>query len=49
MNNEMITIPKSEYEQLCRDSEWLSYLEAAGVDKWDGYGEAIQLRKEANE
>lgn len=45
----LITIPEVEYDQLCKDAEWLSYLEAAGVDNWDGIDEAINLRKEANE
>lgn len=49
MNEEMITITKSEYDQLCKDSEWLSYLEAAGVDNWDGYDEAINMRKQDEE
>jgi hypothetical protein len=43
---EMITITKAEYDQLCKDSEWLGYLEAAGVDNWQGIDEAIQLRRE---
>lgn len=46
---EMITIPKSIYDQLCKDSEWLGFLEAAGVDNWDGFDEARQLRDEAAE
>ena len=43
----MITITKKEYDQLQKDSEWLSYLEAAGVDNWDGYDEAINMQREA--
>ncbi len=46
MNEEMITITKKEYDQLQKDSEWLSYLEAAGVDNWDGLDEAIRMRNE---
>jgi hypothetical protein len=46
MTQEMITIPKSEYDQLCKDSEWLGYLEAAGVDNWQGIEEAIQMRRD---
>ena len=49
MNEEMVTITKAEYDQLCNDSAWLSYLEAAGVDNWDGFDEAINMRNEANE
>lgn len=29
---ETITITKKEYDRLIKDSEWLSCLEAAGVD-----------------
>ena len=38
---EHITIPKYEYESLCRDSMVLRALEAAGVDNWEWYGDAI--------
>lgn len=47
--HDMIAIPKSEYEQLCKDSEWLGYLQAAGVDNWEGFDEARQLRDEEQE
>lgn len=49
MNKEMVTITREEYDQLCRSAEWLSYLEAAGVDNWDGYDEALHMQKEADE
>lgn len=48
-NVEMITIPKSEYDRLCEDSLMLNCLEAAGVDNWDGFDEAINIRKEMEE
>jgi hypothetical protein len=38
--SEMVTIPLFEYNQLLRDSEMLNALKNAGVDNWDGYGEA---------
>ncbi len=41
-----ITITRVEYEALKRDSSMLSALEAAGVDNWDGYDNAIQIWKE---
>lgn len=41
-----VTITKEEYDQLKADSKWLGHLENAGVDNWDGYGYAHQLRKE---
>jgi hypothetical protein len=43
----MIEIPIEEYEQLMKDSDWLGYLEAAGVDNWEGFGYAIEAREEA--
>lgn len=30
------------------DSEFLGFLEAAGVDNWEGYGEARQMQREAS-
>ena len=39
---EYVAIPKKEYEQLLRDSNFLSRLEAAGVDNWDGYTHAFE-------
>lgn len=45
---EMITITKEEYYQLLEDSEWLSFLEMAGVDNWEGYGYAKDLMREEN-
>ena len=49
MTVEMVTIPKSEYDQLCNDQFWLQCLEDAGVDNWGGIEEAIQMRNEANQ
>ena len=43
---EQVTISKQEYDRLVEDSEWLYYLEAAGVDNWEGIDEAMQIRKE---
>lgn len=36
-----------ELAALKRDSEWLGYLESAGVDNWPGYSHAHDLRREA--
>lgn len=33
---EMILIPKKEYDQLIENQKWLRALEAAGVDNWEG-------------
>jgi hypothetical protein len=46
MEQEMITITKAEYDQLCKDQFWLQCLEDAGVDNWEGIEEAIQLRRD---
>jgi len=43
---EMVTIPKSQYEKLLRDSTFLGCLEACGVDNWDGYGDAYVMMGE---
>ena len=34
---EMVTITRQEYDRLTQESIFLSYLEAAGIDNWDGY------------
>jgi len=39
-DKETVTIPKEEYESLLRDSDFLSTLEAFGVDSWEGYEDA---------
>jgi len=44
-----ITIKMSEYENLKQRSKWLGYLEAAGVDNWEGVEYANQLRTEEEE
>lgn len=41
----MITIPLTEYHRLANAAEWLAYLEAAGVDEWDGCWIANQLKE----
>ncbi|MGE7271398.1 hypothetical protein ACQKK5_08060 [Brevibacillus panacihumi] len=45
----MVTIPQSEYESLLRDSEFLSCLEACGVDNWQGYSDAREMMEEDSE
>lgn len=46
---ETVTISKSEYERLVRDSEWLALLEAAGVDNWQGIDYAYELKHQADD
>jgi hypothetical protein len=43
---DVIEVPIKEYEELQRRSEWLSYLETAGVDNWEGYDIAYDMAKE---
>lgn len=43
---EMVTIPKNEYENLKEQAEFLSCLEACGVDNWCGYGDAQEMMEE---
>lgn len=45
-NIETVTIPKSQYETLLAHAEFLSCLEACGVDNWSGYCDAIEMMKE---
>lgn len=46
MSEEMVTITKKEYDSLIEDSLWLLALENAGVDNWQGYDFARELRAE---
>lgn len=41
---EMVTITKAEYDALVEREKWLCYLEAAGVDNWSGWDDAMQLK-----
>lgn len=45
-NDLMVTITKEEYERLRERDEFLSCLEANGVDNWSGYGDAQQMQQE---
>ena len=50
MEEEEVTILRSEYEKLLSASEKLDALERAGVDNWSGYEEAMsELAKEKEE
>lgn len=42
-------ILKEDYDALVERSNWLGYLESAGIDSWDGIDVAIQLRDEDEE
>ncbi len=39
-----VTITTNEYTKLLKRDEWLTYLEQAGVDNWEGYSYAQELR-----
>lgn len=45
-SEEMVTIPKSQYDRLVDAAEWLDCLNAAGVDNWEGIDEAIRIRND---
>ena len=46
---EMITILKSEYDDLVESQRWLNALENAGVDIWSGISFAYELLEEEND
>lgn len=39
---ELIYIPKEEYEKLIRRSDMLAALENGGVDDWEWYSESLE-------
>lgn len=43
---ETVVIKRREYESLVEDSEWLSWLNAAGIDNTSAYEHAIEMRNE---
>ena len=43
---ETVVITRREYESLVEDSEWLSWLNAAGIDNTSAYEHAIEMRNE---
>lgn len=46
MNDETITMSKTEYESLLEDRKWRIAFENAGVDNWEGYDYARELLNE---
>ena len=46
MSVKMVEITEEEFERLQERDDFLSALEAAGVDNWDGYYEAQLIQKE---
>lgn len=43
---DMVSILRSEYEELLDRSELLEFLDAAGIDDWQGYELALQMQKD---
>ena len=43
MSDKTATITEKEYKRLLKDSNFLSCLEACGVDNWHGYSEAWRM------
>lgn len=48
-NLEFELVNKVYLSQLEEDSAWLGYLEAAGVDNWEGFDFAHELRRDAEQ
>ncbi len=42
-NKEMVEVSKDYLDQLEKDSELLSCLEACGVDNWGGWDDALEM------
>lgn len=38
-----VTLTKEEYAEIMSQLDWLDALEAAGVDNWDGYDDAVDI------
>jgi hypothetical protein len=50
MSKKTVTISQEHYDQLKASSDKLAALEAAGVDNWEGYGNAMaQLEDDDDE
>ena len=49
MSGETVTILKSEYKELLEGSLWGEALEAAGVDNWQGYDDALEFFEQMKE
>ena len=39
---ETVTVPKSEYISLVKDSLFLEALQQGGVDNWEWYGDSLE-------
>lgn len=48
-DKKMITISQVKYDKMVQDLNFLSALQAAGVDNWSGYEEAQNIFSEEND
>ncbi|PAE24040.1 hypothetical protein [Bacillus sp. 7894-2] len=48
-DEELVAITKSHYRQLIDDQYKLECLEAAGVDNWQGFDDAMEMYHEGDE
>jgi len=46
LTDDVAIISQAALDSLEKDSSWLSYLEAAGVDNWAGYEMAKEQQRE---
>jgi hypothetical protein len=49
MVDDLVTIPKCEYNALREQLRWLQALEDAGVNNWDGISFAQELLEDNNQ
>lgn len=49
MADQSVTIWKTEYDELIKDQRKLRALEAAGVDNWEWYGDAMDTLEEKSD
>ena len=47
-SNDMVTLERSVYDELMHYHIWVTALESAGVDSWDGYETAQDIFNELN-
>lgn len=48
-DGDKVILTAKEYARLKDRDNWLTCLEAAGVDNWPGYDYAIELRRDPDE
>lgn len=46
IGDKIVMVQEKQYHELLERDRWLSALEAAGVDNWDGWDEACEILKE---